>query len=136
MQYAVRYQSRGGSTRKVAEAIAGAVGVQAEAVGAPLTERVELLFLGGGVYAGGVDAALKAFIQTLTPDKVDQAAVFSTAAIKQSAYPEIKQLLEAQGIRVSSSEFHCRGQFTLVHRGRPNAEDLREAAQFAKAFMK
>lgn len=131
MKIAVRYTSRGGNTKKIADAIAGAAGVRAETSQVPLDSAVDLLFLGGAVYAGGIDPALRSFIQTLAPEQVAWVAVFSTAAVKQSAYPEIRRLVQAQGIPVADEEFHCRGQFTLMHRGRPNEEDMRNAADFA-----
>ena len=33
-------------------------------------------------------------------------------------------------------EFHCRGQFKNAHKGRPNDEDLANAAAFAKSFLR
>ncbi len=29
-------------------------------------------------------------------------------------------------------EFHCKGEFKGLHKGRPNDEDLKAAAEFAK----
>jgi flavodoxin len=55
MKIAVRYFSRGGNTKKLADAIANAVGVTAETTDVPLTEDVDILFLGSSVYAYGVD---------------------------------------------------------------------------------
>ena len=46
MKIAVRYFSRGGNTKKLADAIAKAVGVDAETTSVPLTEDVDILFLG------------------------------------------------------------------------------------------
>lgn len=132
MNVEVRYVSRGGNTKRLAEAIAKAAGTEARTVEAPLPEKTGLLFLGGSVYGGGIDDALKAFIGTLGPGSVERVAVFSTAAIKKSAYPEIKALLEARGIPVLEDEFHSRGQFTLLHRGHPNGDDLAKATEFAR----
>jgi hypothetical protein len=36
---------------------------------------------------------------------------------------------------MSEKEFHCRGAFKFVHRGRPNDEDLRNAQEFAKEII-
>lgn len=135
MSIEIRYASRGGNTQRVAQAIAGAVGVQALLVDRPVEAKTELLFLGGSVYAGGIDASLRSFIDTLSPEMVSKVAVFGTAAVKTSAYPQIKALLEAKQIKVLDREFHCRGQFAFVHRGRPNAEDLRQAEQFAREVV-
>ena len=59
MKVAVRYFSRGGNTKKLAEAIASAIGVEAKDVSFGLNEDVDLLFLGSSVYAYGVDASIK-----------------------------------------------------------------------------
>ncbi|MDR1271412.1 MAG: flavodoxin, partial [Clostridiales Family XIII bacterium] len=67
MNIAVRYFSRGGNTKKVAEAIAKAAGVEARDCSAALTEPLDLLFLGGSIYASSVDQALKDFVEQLDP---------------------------------------------------------------------
>lgn len=133
MTIAVRYHSRSGNTKKVAEAIGKAVGVKAETCSISLDNPVDILFIGGAVYAGGVDSSLHTFIHSLDKSKVSEAVIFSTAALKPSAYSTIKKLLEQKGIKVSDKEFHCRGQFTVIHRGRPNDADLKMAAGFAKS---
>lgn len=61
MKIAVRYQSRGGNTRSMAEIIAKRAGVNAEPVSVPLTEKVDLLFLGGAVYMWKIDPQLRSF---------------------------------------------------------------------------
>ncbi len=59
MKVTVRYYSRGGNTKKLADAIAEAVGVETKTTSEPLTEDVDLLFLGSSVYAYGVDDRVK-----------------------------------------------------------------------------
>jgi flavodoxin len=131
MKIEVRYLSKSGNTAKVADAIAGVVGVTAKAIPAPVPEDADLLFLGGAVYAFGIDEELKRFIAEL-PKGVKCAAVFSTAALVKSAFPQIKQQLDERGIAVLDSEFHCRGAFKFMHKGRPNAGDLKSAEDFAR----
>ena len=46
MKAAVRYYTKGGNTRKVAEAMAEAIGVEAKSIDFPLEEKVDVLFLG------------------------------------------------------------------------------------------
>ena len=53
---AVRYYSRSGNTKLVADAIADAIHVKAVSVDqadAPLTEKADVLFIGGALYAYG-----------------------------------------------------------------------------------
>jgi flavodoxin len=137
MTVAVRYLSKTGNTKKVAEAIAAAAGVEALSLdgAAGINETTDVLFLGAAVYAFGVDETVTAFIARLDKDKVKQAAVFSTTAMVPSARPHIKKLLDAQGIPLLDSEFHCRGEFKFLHHGRPNAADLAAAAAFTRSVM-
>ena len=68
MNIAVRYQSRGGNTRAVAEVIAEVIGVKAETIDKPLDEKVDILFLGGGAYMWDADIKLKEYLDTIRRD--------------------------------------------------------------------
>lgn len=59
MKIVVRYQSRGSNTKLVAEAIANKAGDKAESITVPHNLQVDFLFIGGGVYAHGLDDSLK-----------------------------------------------------------------------------
>jgi flavodoxin len=79
MKIAIRYQSRGGNTKVVAEKIAITAGITAESIEKPVTEPVDLLIIGGGVYMWGIDPALKTFLKNLEPALVKSVAAFTTA---------------------------------------------------------
>ena len=82
MNIAVRYYSKSGNTRAVAEAVAEAVGVKAVSVDtaeADIKESVDLLFIGGALYAYGLDKHLKEYLKTLKKENVKKAVVFSTS---------------------------------------------------------
>jgi flavodoxin len=81
MKIAVRYQSRGGNTKAVAEAIAKIAGVTAEPIDVPITESVDVLFIGGGIYAWDIDKNLKAYLHSLSPDLIKSMAVFTTGTV-------------------------------------------------------
>lgn len=134
MNVAVRYYSKGGNTKKVAETIAAAVGVEAKTVEEPLTEDVDILFLGSAVYAYGVDSSIKEFIANIDV-KIGKVVNFSTAALVKSTYKHVKTLLAEQDIPLAEEEFYCRGEFAHVHKGRPNEEDLKAAEEFAKKIL-
>lgn len=131
MSTAVRYLSKSGNTKKIAEAIADAVGTQAKPIPDAIGEEVDLLFLGGAIYGFGIDESLKDYISTL-PSTIQRVAVFSTTAVVPSAYPQISTLLKEQGLTVCEDEFHCWGKFSFTHRGRPNDDDREHAAAFAR----
>lgn len=133
MKIEVRYYSRGGNTKKVAEAIAKAVGAEAKPVAEPLSEDVDVLFLGSSPYAFDVDDEVKKFISGINV-KVGKAVNFSTSAAVKSTKKYVEKLLSQKGIPMAEEEFSCRGSFMMLHKGRPNADDLKAAADFAKKF--
>ncbi len=135
MKIEVRYYSKTGNTKKLAEAIAMEAGVKAKTVEEPITGETDILFLGSSVYAAGVDAEVKKFINTLD-SKVKKVVAFSTAALLPSTYSQIKKLLGAQGITVANEEFHCRGEFKVMHKGRPNNDDIMNAKKFVRTVIK
>lgn len=130
MNIAVRYYSKGGNTKKVAEAIAKAVGAEAETVSEPLNENVDILFLGSAPYAFDVDEEVKKFIGGINVT-VGKVVNFSTAAVINSTRKYVEKLFAEKNIPVAKEEFSCRGAFTVLHKGRPNENDLRSAADFA-----
>lgn len=134
MKIAVRYYTRGGNTKKLADAIAKAVGGEAETACVPLAEDVDILFLGSSVYANGVDNAVKEFVSGIKV-KVGKVVNFSTAALVSSSYKQVSRLLEEKHIPFAKEEFYCRGSFAVMHRGRPNADDCNAAAEFAKKII-
>jgi flavodoxin len=133
MKTAVRYYSKSGNTKKIADAIAQAIGAAAKTTDEPLSEQVDVLFLGGALYAGGLDGRLQDYIKKLTREKAKSVAVFSTAGGGASIRPLVEGLLKGAGIPVSG-DFSCRGKFLFINRGRPNEQDCSNAAAFAEAL--
>ena len=134
MKVAIRYYTRGGNTKKLADAIAEAIGVEAKTTAEPLTEDVDILFLGSSVYAYGVDDEVKKFIKGIDV-KVGKVVNFSTAAIIKSTYKQVAKLLEEKNITLAREEFACKGSFAVMHKGKPDAEDCKAAADFAKKIV-
>ncbi len=131
MKIAVRYFTRGGNTKKLAEAMAKAVGAEALGVEKPLAEDVDVLFLGSSPYAFDVDDAVKKFIAGINV-RVGRVVNFSTSASLRSTAKYVSKLLEAKGIPLDKEEFSCPGSFLVLHKGRPNAQDLKAAGEFAQ----
>ena len=120
---AVRYYTKTGNTKKLALAIAQALGVEALPISEPVSEAVDLLFLGNSYYAFSIDPEVRDFIRALDPKLVGKLVNFGSAAMLNSTW-----------IPMEETEFHCRGEFKAFHKGRPNEEDLNAAAAFAKAL--
>lgn len=104
MKIAVRYQSRGGNTKAVAEILAESFNTEALTVNNPISEYTEILFLGGGVYGGKMDNSLRNFIMQLSPDKVGRIVAFSTTGSMDSTIRQIQKEANAKGISVSEQE--------------------------------
>lgn len=134
MKIAIRYYTKTGNTKKLAEAISQVVNVEAKTVDEPLAEDVDILFLGSAVYAAGIDERIKEFIKDIDVN-VGEVVNFSSAALIESTYKQVKKEVEAKGIKMSEKEFHCRGAFKFVHRGRPNENDLKDVQEFAKGII-
>ena len=131
MKIAVRYYTKTGNTKRLAEAVAQAVGAEALPISTPVTEPVDILFLGNSYYAFTIDPEVRSFIRSLAKEKVGRIVNFGSAAMLNSTYKKVKAEADRVGIPMDEREFHCRGEFKGVHRGRPNDEDLRAAAEFA-----
>lgn len=134
MKIAIRYYTRGGNTKKLADAISQAVGVEAKTTAEPLTEDVDILFLGSSVYAYGVDDEVKKFIDGINV-KIGKVVGFSTAALIKSTHKQVAKLLAARQIPFAEEEFACKGSFAVMHKGKPDAEDCKAAAAFAKKML-
>ncbi len=134
MKTAVRYFTKTGHTKLLADAIAEAAGVTAETIDKPLEEDVDILFFGSAVYATKLDDEVKNFIDGISVN-VGKVVPFSSAAILGGTYKQVKAECEAKGLKVSDEEFFCKGAFGIIAKGRPNSKDAENAAAFAKKFL-
>lgn len=132
MKIAVRYYTKTGNTKRLAEAIAAAVGAEALPISTPVAEPVDILFLGNSYYAFTIDPEVRSFLQTLDKGKVGRIVNFGSAAMLNSTWKKVKAEADKRGIPMDHREFNCKGEFKGVHKGRPNDEDLKAAAAFAK----
>ena len=135
MKIAVRYYTKTGNTKRLAEAVAGAVGAEALPITSPIEAPVDILFLGNSYYAFSIDPEVREFIRKLEKSKVGRIVNFGSAAMLNSTYKKVKAEADKAGIPMDEREFHCKGEFKGIHKGRPNAEDLAAAADFAKTII-
>lgn len=135
MTYAVRYYTKTGHTKKLAEAVAQVLGVEALPISVPLEEKADLLFLGNSYYAFNIDPEVKSFIGSLSREKVGKIVNFGSAAMLNSTFKKVKAEADKAGIPMLDKEFHCKGEFKGIHKGRPNNDDLKAAAEFARKIM-
>ena len=119
---------------KLARAIGEELGIPAETTEVPLDEDVDILFLGSSVYAYGVDDHVKVFINDIHVN-IGIVYNFSTAALIKSSYPQVNKLLLDKQICLATEEYACKGEFGPLHRGKPDARNLKEARKFARKMV-
>ena len=109
MKAAVRYYSKLGNTRAIAEAIAEGAGVKAVSVSdePALAERAEVLFLGGAPYANIMAPELRAYAEKLTPDQVGHVVLFTTSNWSRRTVYALRKLLREQGVSVDDRFFYA-----------------------------
>ena len=134
MKVAVRYYTQTGNTKKLAEAIADELGVEAKPVTDTLEESTELVFLCNSVYWAGIDKAVKKFVKDNVA-RIGKIVNVSTAALIESSYTQMKKLTASAGVELCENEFHCRGKFSALHAGHPDEADLKAAREFARSLV-
>ncbi|MBR3264727.1 MAG: hypothetical protein IKI61_02030 [Erysipelotrichaceae bacterium] len=134
MKTAVRYYTKTGNTKRLAEAIGQALGVEALPLSEPLKEPVDVLFLGNSYYAFSIDPEVRTYVRSLDKEKVGCIVNFGSAAMLNSTWKKVKAEADKVGIPMDEREFHCKGEFKGLHKGKPDEEDLKAAAEFAKSI--
>ncbi|MBQ1380220.1 MAG: hypothetical protein IIY76_09475 [Erysipelotrichaceae bacterium] len=134
MKTAVRYYTKTGNTKRLAEAIGQALGVEALPLSEPLKEPVDVLFLGNSYYAFSIDPEVRTYVRSLDKEKVGCIVNFGSAAMLNSTWKKVKAEADKVGIPMAEREFHCKGEFKGLHKGKPDEEDLKAAAEFAKSI--
>ncbi len=134
MTTALRYYSKGGNTKKIADAIAQATGLEAKPVSEPLTEDTDTLLLCVAPYKFNIDSHVKDFISAIHV-KVGRIVLFSTSASVRPVGKYLEKLLAEKNIPLEKEEFYCPGKFLMMHNGRPNADDCQAAVAFAKKII-
>jgi flavodoxin I len=129
--------SRGGNTRKIADAIADELGISTGDLTAILPSDAKILFLGSGTYGSAPGIEMMKFVtdNVFSGCKV---ALFGTSLADSGAQKMIAAMEDAlirKGATILGS-YHCRGKFLLFNRGRPSAEDLENAKKFAREMLR
>lgn len=113
MNVAIRYQSRGGHVREMAEIFSEGAGVEAISVDdprAPITKPVDLLFIGGALYSFKLDPSLVEFIDSIPEGMVKRAICFGSSALTRRPVFLIQAALKKKGIEINPMAFYQRGK--------------------------
>jgi flavodoxin len=132
-----------GNTRKLADAMAAAVAgtvVTAREANAELIAKHEVVAFGTGVRFMRPYAEVLQAVDRLPRQEGKKALVFSTSGFGwRLGHAALRQRLVDKGFQVAG-ELACKGLDTMgplwllggVNKGRPNADDLRRAADLAR----
>lgn len=135
----VVYHSSTGNTEKLAHAIADMLNIQAEHIGKDdisFPDKVDLLFVGDGIYWNGAHKRTKKFIETLDPGLIKNAAVFCTYGNQFKIGGILKDFLTQKGINVVGTPFTCQGASVgTKNQGHPDENDLKMVCQYAKDII-
>lgn len=109
MTKAVRYYSKSGNTKTIAEAIADGAGTAAVSVTDEpvLKEAVDILYLGGAPYANIMAPQLKEYAQNLDASKVGKVILFTTSNWSRRTVRALKTMLKEKGIPVEEEYFYA-----------------------------
>jgi flavodoxin len=131
------YFSRGGNTRKIAEAMAEELGITAMDVmkAQPDVSDVDLLVVGSGTYGSKPGKEMVAYLENLKPVEGKKAACFSSCASGDASKTlnAMKDILSGKGYSTVDC-FSCLGKWLmgLSRRGHPSDEEIAQAREFAK----
>ena len=136
MNVAIRYftRSKKGNTKKLADAVSSAVGVEAKDVTADLTERVDRLFLINAMYAADIDKEVKEFLER-NKDKIGEVVNMNTSATGASTLKAVRKETDKLGIKLNEKEFHCAASWIFINKGLPSDEDFAKAKEFAVSMI-
>lgn len=109
MQFAIRYYSKLGHTKKIANAMGKAIGIKALSIEKEekLVEYADTLFLGGAPYANIMDVKLKNYANNLDSSLVGEVILFTTSNWSRRTVYGLKKILKKKGIKVRNNYFYA-----------------------------
>ena len=135
MKIAIRYFSKFGHSKQMAQIVGEVTGSKPESVETPLTEEVDILFIGAGLFLAKVNGRVKEFARMTDPKKVKKVVCFGSCALSDSPVPQLRQIFAESGFNVAEESFTCRGSMGPWHGGHPDAKDLSELKAFTKKVI-
>ncbi len=135
MKVQIIYYSKTGNTKKVAEAMASELGVEAKDVKKETLDKSCLVFLGSGLYAGKIGKKLAEFIGKNDFNGVNVTLFGTSIKGEGDEVKEMEELLKPKGA-VIKGRFYCYGNFLFAKRGHPSEEELAKAREFAREMTK
>lgn len=136
MKTAIRYftKSKKGNTKKLADIVSEATGVEAVDVSVDLTEKVDRLFLINAMYAANIDREVRDFLARNAAN-IGEIVNMNTSASGASTWKAVKKAADELSIKLSEKEFHCAASWIFINKGLPSDEDFEQAKEFARSMI-
>ena len=97
----IRYYSKTGNTKAVAEYIASKLNIEAKEINeADYNNKCGLLFLGGAPYANIMSSKLREYANNLIKDNINAIALFTTSNWSRRTVRALKKILNEKEIKV------------------------------------
>lgn len=132
MKTAIIYRSVTGHSKKIAQAVASELKIEAQNIKSKPKLQGDLLFIVGGIYAGKSHSDSLEFIKTLNSNDFKKVALITSSASNKKGQDEVRSILQNNGIEVLQEEYHCRGNFLFIGMFHPNKKEIAGAVEFAK----
>ena len=113
MNVAIRYQSRGGHVKEMAEIIAEGAEVEPISIDdprAPITKPVDVLFIGGALYKFQLDPSMVEYLDSIPEGMVRKAIVFGSSALTRRPVYMIQERLKQKGVDIHPMALYMRGK--------------------------
>ena len=131
MKIEVRYMSRGGNTKMLADEIANTANVLSVSIDDPMNGKLkyetDILFIGGGLYFYGMDKSLKKYIEELDPKRVHKIVPFSTSWKSKHTIELIREMAKAKGIETTEEYIYATNT--------PDEDELKEARRLTDIII-
>ncbi|MCI2424904.1 flavodoxin family protein [Candidatus Acetothermia bacterium] len=137
------------NTEKVARVLAKALDadlLKVREADAAILKQYDLIGFGSGIYFGRHHKSLLNFVETLPVLKNKAAFIFSTSGLRKIQFihnfdKPLKEKLKRKGFDIIG-QFSCKGYDTYgalkvvggINKERPNAQDLKQAEDFARGL--
>lgn len=122
-------------SKKLALAIAEELGIEAVNVTEESKpEKVDLLYIVGGIYGGTCNPVLLSFVNKLDKDMVKK-VVLVTSSVSESGrcQKQLKTILHEKEIQLLD-EITCTGGFLFIKLVHPNKKDIQQVVMKAKSI--
>lgn len=133
MKTAVIYFTKTGHSKKIAEAIANELNVEAEDVStSPKLCDVDLLYIVGGIYAGQSDPCMLEYVKSIDSTLVKKAVLLTSCVSKRFKQEMVRKILQENNTEVMHEEYVCQGALGFIGRKHPDEKDLLSAVEFVR----